>query len=180
MENIRDFSTLKNEPLCFMPMQDKDAAQIHEYASDPVVSKFIGWPLMKTLQETRDYVGVMMTRESAGTHFYANVALCGESKIIGTMMVFNLDWHAMTAEIGYVFHKSYWGKGYGALSVKMTTDFMLESMGFKVLFANVVSANIGSSRILEKNGYVLVERKEAAYQIEGESFDQWCYERRVK
>lgn len=179
MERIKALSTLKNETLCFVPMQEKDAHQIHAYASDPVVSKFIGWPLMKTLEETQDYVGVMMARESAGTHFYANVRLCDGPEIIGTMMVFYVNEEEMTAEIGYVFHKDYWGKGYGALSVKMTTDFLMDTLGFKILYANVVSANIGSGRILEKNGYHLVEKKVGAYQIDGETYDQWCYERRA-
>lgn len=179
MEKIRGFSTLRDESIRFMPMQDNATEQIHAYASDPVVSKFIGWPLMKTLDETRDYVGVMMTRESADTHFYANVMCCDEAVIIGTMMIFNIDWDNMTAEIGYVFHKDYWGKGYGAKCVALTTDFLIDSLGFKTLYANVVSANLGSSRILEKNGYERVEQKEGAYHIDGEIYDQWCYEKRA-
>lgn len=179
MEKIRAFSTLRDESICFVPMQASATEQIHTYASDPVVSKFIGWPLMKTLDETRAYVEVMMTRESAGTHFYANVMRCDEAVIIGTMMIFNVDWENLTAEIGYVFHRDYWGKGYGAKCVALTTEFLIGSIGFKTLYANVVSANLGSSRILEKNGYELVDRKVGVYQIDGETYDQWCYERRA-
>lgn len=177
---MEKFSQLKNKTLMFKPMEAEDAKHIHAYASDPEVSRFIGWPLMGTLEETENYVSVMLTREYEATHFYANVVLCDGLVLIGTMMIFNVDLQDKTAEIGYVFHKNYWGKGYGAMCVEMTTNFLFDEMGFKTIYANVVSANRGSSKILEKNSYELAECKASAYVIDGVSYDQWCYERRAK
>ena len=59
------------------------------------------------------------------------------------------------AEIGYVFHKEHWGKGYGTESVALMSDFAFESLNLHKLHVSVVDANIGSARILERNGYEL-------------------------
>jgi ribosomal-protein-alanine N-acetyltransferase len=53
----------------------------------------------------------------------------------------------------------------------MDTNLFHELEGQKVLHANVVDANIGSSRILEKNGYLLEGRLRDYFFIEDKYYD---------
>jgi ribosomal-protein-alanine N-acetyltransferase len=169
--NISLFHELEAESICFKALDLKDAEEIHKYASDEEVSRFIGWKLMHTLNETRDYIEVMINREPAGTHLYASIVLKATQAIIGTAMIFNFDKEANHAEIGYVFHKDHWGKGYGTEAVNLMNNFAFEKLCLHKIHANVVDANIGSSRILEKNGFELEGRLKDHYFIEEMYYD---------
>lgn len=169
--NTSLFHSLEGRNVCFKALDINDARQIHKYASDEDVSRFIGWNLMKTLDETRNHINLMLKRESEGTHLYASVVLKSTQEVIGTVMIFNFDQEANKAEVGYVFDKGHWGKGYGTESVALITDFAFNSLCLHKLYANVVNENIGSARILQKNGYELEGRLKDHYFIEGKYYD---------
>jgi ribosomal-protein-alanine N-acetyltransferase len=168
---INLFHTLEGQTICFKALNTVDAEAIHHFASDEEVSRFIGWKLMKTLNETSEYIELMLKRESEGTHFYASIVLKSTQEIIGTAMIFNLDQVANKAEIGYVLDKGYWGKGYGSECVALMNKFAFESLNLHKLHASVVDANIGSARILEKNGYKLEGQLKDHYFIENNYYD---------
>jgi len=168
---MSDFHSLEGEKVYFKALNIEDVQEIHDYASDPEVSRFIGWNLMNTVHETRKLIETMLDRDSAGTHFYASIVLKSTQEIIGTAMVFNIDKEANKAEIGYVIHRNHWGKGYGSEIVALMTDFAFQSLHLHKLYAYVVDANIGSARILEKNGYELEGRLKDNYFIEDKYYD---------
>jgi ribosomal-protein-alanine N-acetyltransferase len=169
------FHRLEGRRIYFKPLNTDDAQEIHNYASDEDVSRFIGWRLMNTLNDTREYIEEMLRRESAGTHLYASIALKSTQAIIGTAMIFNFDHEAKHAEIGYVFHKDHWGKGYGTEAVVLMNDFSFNSLSLHKLHACVVDANIGSARVLEKNGFKLEGRVKDYYFIDGSYYDQMLF-----
>ncbi len=163
------FHGLEGENIYFKALNANDAQEIHSYASDENVKRFIGWPLMKTLDETRDYIEEMVRRESAGTHLYASIVLKSTQEIIGTAMIFSFDHEAKHAEIGYVFHSRHWGKGYGTEATALMNDFAFGSLNLRKLHARVIDANIGSVRVVEKNGFELEGRLKDYYFI-GQSY----------
>jgi [ribosomal protein S5]-alanine N-acetyltransferase len=173
--NIDLFHSLEGEQVYFKALNIDDVQEIHDYASDKEVSRFIGWNLMNTLNETRELIETMIQRESEGTHLYASIVLKSTQAIIGTAMIFNFDRVANHAEIGYVFHKDYWGKGYGTEIVALMSDFAFTSLNLHKLHACVVDANIGSARILEKNGYELEGRLKDHYFIEDQYYDSLLF-----
>ena len=169
--NISLFHMLEGKNICFKALNTMDARAIHHFASDEEVSRFIGWNLMKTLNETSEFIELMLKRESAGTHLYASIVLKSTREIIGAAMIFNFDQEANQAEIGYVFDKHYWGKGYGSECVSLLSDFAFESLNLHKIHASVVDENIGSARILEKNGYELEGQLKDHYFIENKYYD---------
>ena len=169
------FHGLKGENIYFKPLSTYDVQEIHSYASDEDVSRFIGWKLMKTLNETHNYIEEMLERESEGTHLYASIVLKSTQKIIGTAMIFNFDHEAKHAEIGYVFHRSYWSKGYGTETVALVDDFAFDSLNLHKLYARVVGANIGSIRVLEKNGFKLEGCLKDYFFIDNSYYDEMLF-----
>lgn len=173
--DINLFHQLEGRNVYFKPLNINDTNEIHNYASDEEVSRFIGWNLMNTLDETSRHIETMLKRESAGTHLYASAALKATNEIIGTVMIFNFDKEANQAEIGYVFNKSHWGKGYGTECVALISDFAFRSLKLHKLHASVVDANIGSARILEKNEYMNEGRLKDHFFIEDKYYDSLLF-----
>lgn len=173
--NMNSFHKLQGQSICFKALLAEDAPAIHSYASDEEVSRFIGWPLMKNVEETLAFVEEMISREAAGTHLYASIVLKSTGHIIGTAMFFGFDKEANHAELGYVFHKDHWGKGYGTEAVAMMERFGFEVLKLHKLHARVVDANIGSAKILEKNGFELEGRLKDYFYIDHAYFDNLIF-----
>ena len=173
--NTSIFHSLEGENICFKPLNTDDVLVVHSFASDVHVSRFIGWKLMQTLNQTYEYIEEMIKRESAGTHLYGSIVLKSTKEIIGTAMIFNFDREAKHAEIGYVFHRNYWGKGFGTETVSLMNRYAFEALGQYKLHARVVDANIGSIRVLEKSGYELEGCLREYHFIEGVYYDSLLF-----
>lgn len=169
------FHGLKGKNIFFKVLNIDDANEIHEYVSDEDVSRFIGWRLMSTLNETQEHIKELLRREAVGTHLYASIVLKSSEEVIGTAMIFNFDEEAKHAEIGYVFNKDHWGKGYGTEIINLMSNFAFESLNLHKIHASVVDANIGSARILEKNGFDLEGRLKDNYFIDGKYYDSLLF-----
>jgi [ribosomal protein S5]-alanine N-acetyltransferase len=60
------------------------------------------------------------------------------------------------AEITYVVgDRKYWGKGIGSFAVLEISRKAIDYYKLNKLFAGMADSNIGSRRVLEKNGFVL-------------------------
>ncbi|QUH26876.1 GNAT family N-acetyltransferase [Serpentinicella alkaliphila] len=173
--NASLFHRLEGNNFYFKKLEISDCIEIHKYASDIDVSRFIGWNLMNNLDETQEYVKEMIRREVAGTHMYASIVLKSTKEIIGNAMVFNFDFMAKHAEIGYVFHKDFWGNSYGTETVGIMTNYLFESLKLHKVHSHVVSGNIGSIRIMEKNGFSLEGRIRDYHFIENVYYDRLCF-----
>jgi len=175
MMNNTLFYSLEGEKVKFKQMAIEDSEAIHSFASDPEVSRFIGWPLMRSLEETTRYVEEMIKREALGSHIYANVIDKSTNKVVGTSMLFNFNSVANHAEIGYVFHKDAWGRGFCTETVKLSCDFAFNVLGLHKIHAQIAAPNIGSSRVLEKNGFELEGRLRDYFFVEGQYYDSLMY-----
>ncbi|WML36844.1 GNAT family N-acetyltransferase [Clostridium sp. OS1-26] len=165
------FHTLQGEKIYFTPLSLEDVVAIHSYASNPDVSRFIGWQLKNDLKDTHSYIEEMLRREVAGTHLYATVVKKDSNEVIGTVMLFGFDHEAKQAEVGYVLHQDFWGKGYCTEAVAMINNFAINNLKLHRLHARVVGGNMGSARVLEKNGFDLEGRLSDHYYIEGKYYD---------
>lgn len=165
------FHCLSGNNLYFKPLSTKDAKEIHSFSSDEDVSRFIGWNLMISLEETIDHIEKMIKREIEGTYLYASIALKATNTVIGTAMIFNFNKEANHAEIGYVLHKDFWGNGYGTETVKLLIDFAYSILKLHKIHANVVDTNLGSVKVLENNGFELEGRLRDYYFVDGRYFD---------
>ena len=71
-------------------------------------------------------------------------------------------------EVGYWIGKEYWGKG---TATKALAEF-LEIMTARPLFAHVAKHNVGSRRVLEKCGFVVI-REEKFVEANGEEIEKF-------
>jgi RimJ/RimL family protein N-acetyltransferase len=79
------------------------------------------------------------------------------------------------AEIGYWLAKPLWGRGIMTECVRTLSAYSLGELGYTRLTATVLSWNIASARVLEKNGYVLEALLRNHYRVGGSYFDGKLY-----
>lgn len=161
----------EDDSIVMRELKETDTPDIFEFASNPNVKRYIGWPLMNSLEETETFVNTLIKRHEDKTHVYGAVVEKASGKVIGTGMLFGFDDDAKHAEVGYVFSEVVWGKGYGSKVTSWLISYGFETLKRRKLFARVVSGNEGSMRVLEKNGFTMEGTIKEMYCIEGELRD---------
>lgn len=73
---------------------------------------------------------------------------CG---VIG--LVKQSDVYKRTAEIGYWIGEPYWNKGIATVAVKLITEYGFNTLDLIRIHTGVFEYNIGSMKVLTKNGY---------------------------
>ena len=73
---------------------------------------------------------------------------CGVIGLVGQS-----DVYKRTAEIGYWIGEPFWNKGIATVAVKLVTDYGFNQLDFIRIHTGVFEYNIGSMKVLTKNGY---------------------------
>jgi [ribosomal protein S5]-alanine N-acetyltransferase len=139
---------IETSRLLLRPPALADAAAIFEcYASDPEVTRYVGWPTHTTLAETETFLSFSLDQWQqwpAGPYL-----ICRRSDraiIGGTGLAFESP---SVASTGYVLTKSAWGLGYAteALSAMVT---LAAGLGVEILYALCHAEHRASRHVLEK------------------------------
>jgi RimJ/RimL family protein N-acetyltransferase len=77
--------------------------------------------------------------------------------------------------IGYWLAESHWGRGIASAAVKAFLGYVWESFAVHRLEARVFGWNPASSRVLDKNGFVLEGRRRNAIRKDGRTTDELIY-----
>lgn len=94
------------------------------------------------------------------------------SEFIGTISLNSIDWIIGKGEIGYMIgSKDHWGAGIATDAVQLVSDYALNRLNLHKVEAGVVEGNIGSIKVLEKNGFKEYAIIPDDYWIEGKYYD---------
>ncbi|MCB0473179.1 MAG: GNAT family N-acetyltransferase, partial [Flavobacteriaceae bacterium] len=79
------------------------------------------------------------------------------------------------AELGYWLGEPYWGKGIITRAIRQMVDFAFKTYDITRVYARPYGTNIGSQKVLEKNGFKLEARIEKNIFKNGEFLDELIY-----
>jgi len=95
---------------------------------------------------------------------------------IGNIQINGLNSIHKCSEITYVVgNTNYWGKGAGCFAISKIIDISKTKYRLNKLFAGVAEGNIGSIKVLEKNGFILEGKRLAHLFYGGEFHNQLDY-----
>jgi ribosomal-protein-alanine N-acetyltransferase len=99
-----------------------------------------------------------------------------ETKLIGVVSADDLEPHTThRAEIGYWLARAYWGQGIMTDAVRAYVTYAFAELQLVRLTAHVFEFNIGSARVLEKNGFRLEGRLRKHISKDGQLLDGRFY-----
>lgn len=173
---IIEMDNITGNAIELIPLSLNDVVDMHSYISNPDVSKFIGWSLTKSIDETEKFICELLNNIRNRTHIYASIVLKNKKQVIGNIMLFNFNFDKKSVELGYVLSQKSWGNGIISEAVKLVVEFSFSNLDIEIIIANVIESNIGSVKVLEKNKFLLKERIKKKYLIEDEYYDGLCYE----
>ena len=106
--------------------------------------------------------GVFVLRDSVGTPL-GDIGLRISTK------------NPQEADVGYALLPQAQGQGYASEALRAICDYGFTTLGIHAINAWVLGNNLGSSRLLEKQGFVRIQVLENAFHLNGVDYDDWIY-----
>lgn len=164
--NFSQFPELETQRLKLRKIDLKDINEIFAMRSKPEVMQYIPKPLAITLEDASTYIKMIEERIKCNEGISWAITLLNDPKMIGTIGLFNIKPAHFRAEIGYMLHPDFHGKGYIPEAVAGVVGYGFDKMKLHSIEAIVAPGNSGSARVLEKCGFI----KEAHF-IENEFYN---------
>jgi ribosomal-protein-alanine N-acetyltransferase len=144
--------TLETERLILREVTVADAADLHEYFSDPETAVYIPHTALTSISQTEEILARNAKYLAAKESFRFAIVGKLDGKVIGTIDLHNFGAQNHRMEVGYVFTRAYWGFGYATEAVKEVIRFAFEEMGVHRIEAECETENIRSIHLLERCG----------------------------
>lgn len=137
------------------PWRIEDAPDLQRCADDPAVARNLRdvFPHPYTLQDAQDFLSLCLACSPAQQRCYAIVA---EGSLVGSIsLARGADVYRKSAELGYWLAREHWGCGLMTEAVRQICREGFAEMDIVRIYAEPYAGNLGSRRVLEKNGFTL-------------------------
>lgn len=163
---------LRTERLILRPFRTDDAeAMFENWASDPVVTKFLTWTPHRSTEETRALLALWEEEAKRPETYHWAITLGGE--VIGDIALVSVVEANERAVTGYCLSRRHWGKGIMTEAYGEVLRYLFEEVGFHRIESSHSAENPASGRVMEKCGllYEGTFRKEFRLLSTGEWTD---------
>jgi RimJ/RimL family protein N-acetyltransferase len=130
-----------------------DYDDIHAYAADPEVVRFMDWG-PNTPEVTAQALGgwVAMSAQWPRDEVNLVVELLETGRAIGAIRLSIYSKADRTADFGYTFHKDYWRQGLATEAARAIVETAFTTLRLHRVFATCDVRNAGSYAVMEKLG----------------------------
>ena len=149
---LKNLPTLETERLILRKMTLDDAKAVFAYASDPEVTHYVIWEMHRTIEDSTAFLELALGKYESGGEPDWGIVYKGGHCFVGTCGFVNWEDDHARAEIGYVLHKDYWGRGLMPEAVRAMIGFGFRKMGLNRIEARCIAKNTASARVMEKAG----------------------------
>ncbi len=144
--------TLVTDRLIMRKMLVSDYADMYDYASRPLTTKFLLWSPHESPKFSKKYLNYIQGQYRE-ENFYDFALVDKQSgKMIGTCGFTKFDLENNSAEIGYVLSPDFWGKGLAAEALRRIMAFGFDTLSLHRITAKIMDGNTQSMRVAEKCG----------------------------
>ena len=173
MDNTKELET---DRLILRKFRIEDAeGMFNNWATDPLVNKYLSWPLHKNVEETKNIISKWISKYDEGSYNWI-VELKDNHEVIGSVCEEGKNLKHKTIAVGYCYGSKYWNKGYASEALRKVIEYLLLDQGFYLVEANHRSSNPASGRVMQKAGMkydgTLRSRK---LDPDGNRADMICY-----
>ncbi len=108
----------------------------------------------RTLEDVRPVMQRIAANIVDGTSVFWAIALKDSPTLIGTICLWNISVEKSTAEIGYMLHPDFQGRGYMQEALVTVLAYGFEVMQAQLIEGFCHPQHVASIRLLERNGFV--------------------------
>lgn len=174
--NFSPFPEIKTKRLLLRRMTVEDAPAFLFLRSDDRVMKYIGREKMKTQEEATGLIQKINASVDANESIMWAIALQEEpGTLIGTICYWNILKEHHRAEVGYILHPGYWGKGMMKEALMAAVNYGFREMKLHSIEGHINPENTISGIVLEKCGFVREAYFKENFYFKGKFHDSAVY-----
>ena len=130
-----------------------DLTDMYEFTSIQSVTEFLEWDAHESIVPTKEFISKTMndyaTKE---TTFTWGVEYLEDSKLIGTIRIYDYVPKYGRAEVSYIINPAYQGKGIMTEALRQIYYHCFNNLSMVRLQAKCSTRNLGSIKLLQKTG----------------------------
>jgi ribosomal-protein-alanine N-acetyltransferase len=154
MKEDFQLSTFCTDRLFLRPLEITDANEIVALRSDKEVNRYLDRPTDLTITEAEAFVDKIQNGIKNNGWYYWAITLNNDSKLIGTICLWNADRENGTIELGYELRPAFQGRGLMTEAVKKILEVGFQYLGYKKMIAVTHPGNNRSIKLLQKSGFI--------------------------
>ena len=169
------FPELATPRLRLRKLELLDAPFLFRMRSTPEVMRFVPRPLHTTVEESKVLIERILAdlRDQEGITWA--ICLHGAPALTGTIGLWKIDKPNHRAEIGYMLHSDYWGRGYATEALGAVEAFGFQAMNLHSIEAYLDPGHTASIKVLEKRGFEKEAHFRENFLYEGKFLDTVVY-----
>ena len=143
---------LRTQRLLLRPVRLTDAQAMFDYASDPQMTRFVTWPVHRTLDDTYRFLSNVVRQYELGPVTTWGIVDNSTNVFIGTIGCHGIDRDNLRTEAGYAIARAHWGRGLMTEALRAWIDMMFRHTDLNRIEAFYTPENCASGRVMEKAG----------------------------
>lgn len=144
--------------------KDDASAIFNNWANDPDVTKYLSWNPHKNINETKNILDIWLDEYVNPKTYRWGITIKDSGELIGQIDVVSYSRDGMPV-IGYLLSKRYWNNGYMTEAFSSVIKYLFEDEGFASIRIAAANNNIGSNRVIIKNGFTLFKQENQPIKI---------------
>lgn len=154
---MRRVIILRGDAVSLGLLMKEDIPKLWEWFNDRDVRRFLANPgAIFYLEDEFEWYEDL--RRSKDKNVVFEILNAATSELMGVIGLHGINHRDGNAELGYFLGKEYWRRGYTSEAVGLMLQYAFDQLNLRKVYARIYDPNIGSQKVLEKNGFKLVGR----------------------
>ena len=136
-------------------LSEKNTSAIYRYLNHRILLETYPISFPYSLQQARVYVEEEIQSREIGKRFAFAIIL--ENEFTGVCALYDVNQTKKKAKLYYWVAVEFWNRGIATEAVRKLLVFAREKLKLESIETGVLQSNIGSIRVLEKNGFEIVK-----------------------
>jgi ribosomal-protein-alanine N-acetyltransferase len=152
--NANPFPVLNTERLSLRKLSTDDANEIFYLRSDEYINKYIDRPRAASLEDAHNFINKTNHAIENNDCIDWAITFKDDSKLIGSICLWNFSIEENKAEIGYELMPDFQGKGIAQEAFSEVINFGFDVMKLQTIEGYTHKENTSSTKLLEKFGFI--------------------------
>lgn len=152
--NFTPFPTLSTERLVLRQMNEADAEALFLLRSNPEIMRFIPRPIAQSVTDSVQLIQTLAEASSRNESITWGICQKNDQTVIGTIGYVRMAKEHHRAEVGYLLHTGYQGRGIMHEALTEVVRYGFEEMRLHSIEAIIHPQNSASAHVLERAGFI--------------------------
>ena len=174
MANKYNFTFIQGDIIDLVPLNSEHINLYAKWKNNPNVRIYARYIIPQTVEDMKKFFEPSKDKIKREINF--EIWHKKTKKPIGTGIGSGIDQYGQTASLGLVIGEpEYWGQKIGEEATGLMVKYAFNGLNLYKIYAGINSANIGSWRCAEKNGFIREATFKKDSYVNGKYFDTFCY-----